>query len=113
MKILFTLLLLIFAQILPAQQPAEIPVSLKTPEGKFVGQVAGGGLDAAATTASAKQTFILIDLDGGRITDGDRIKIKFETSQWREDREKSLIHRVPIKGANEEECVSNFASRTN
>jgi hypothetical protein len=105
MKILFFAVILFCSQILFAQQATEISVSLKTPEGKFVGQVAGGGLDALATTVTAKQIFVLVDLNGGKIAEGDGVKIKFDASQWREDKEKSVIHRVPAKGAKEDECV--------
>lgn len=93
------------SNIIFAQQPTEIPVSLKTPDGKYVGQIAGGDLDVTATAVSPKQTFVLIDLNGGRIVDGDKVKIKFDTSQWHEDKEKLSIHRVPIKGAKEDECI--------
>ena len=88
-----------------AQQATETSVSLKTSDGKFIGMVAGGGLDAGANQLTAKQTFTLIDLNGGKIADGDAIKLKMDASQWREDREKSLIHRVPIKGAKENESI--------
>lgn len=86
-------------------QTGEVAVSLKTQDGKFVGQVAGGGLDATATAVTAKQTFALTDLNGGKIADGDKIKLRMDASQWHEDKEKGVIHRVPIKGAKEEECL--------
>lgn len=107
MKILFFAfsVILFCSQIQFAQQATEISVSLKTPDGKFVGQVAGGGLDVVATTVTAKQTFGLIDLNGGKIADGDSVKIRLDASQWHEDKEKSVIHRVPTKGAKEDECV--------
>lgn len=94
-----------FAPIVFAQQATEIPVSLKTADGKFIGMVAGGGLDAGGNTVTAKQTFTLVDLNGGKVADGDTIKIKMDASQWREDKEKSLIHRVPTKGAKENESL--------
>lgn len=105
MKILLPLFILFLAQSLFAQQSTEIPVSLKTPDGKFIGQVSGGGLDATANVVSPKQTFYLIDLNGGKIADGDQVKIRMDASQWHEDKEKNLIHRVAIKGAKEEECT--------
>ena len=95
---------LFFVQFTLAQQPSEISVSLKAPDGKYVGQVAGGGLDASSAAVTAKQTFGLIDLNGGKIADGDKVKLRMDASQWHEDKEKSVIHRVPIKGAKEEEC---------
>ena len=88
-----------------AQQATEISVSLKTADGKYIETVAGGGLGAGATAVTAKQTFVLVDLNGGKIADGDKVKLKIDTSQWHEDKEKSLIHRVATKGAKEEESV--------
>ena len=105
MKKLIPFLLLILSYSIFAQQATEIPVSLKTPEGKYIGQVANGGLDATATSVSPKQTFGLIDLNGGKIADGDRVKLRMDGSQWHEDQEKKVIHRVPTKVAKEEECV--------
>ncbi|HRH44760.1 MAG TPA: hypothetical protein PKY82_24190 [Pyrinomonadaceae bacterium] len=105
MKVLLPFLILILVQSLFAQQPTEIPISLKTPDGKFIGQVSGGGLDATANAVSPKQTFYLIDLNGGKIADGDQIKIRMDASQWHEDKEKNIIHRVAIKGAKEDECT--------
>ena len=107
MKILLFLFgtIVLCGQSVAAQQATEIPVSLKTADGKYVGMVAGGGLDAGASAVTAKQTFVLVDLNGGKIADGDKVKIKIDTSQWREDKEKSLIHRVPSKGAKEDESV--------
>lgn len=98
------LFLSIFGLTVVAQTQGEVAVSLKTPEGKFVGQVAGGGLDATSATVTAKQTFALSDLNGGKIADGDKIKLRMDASLWHEDKEKGLIHRVPVKGAKEEEC---------
>lgn len=97
--------LLLCGQSAFAQQTTEISVSMKTSDGKFVGMTAGGGLDASADTISAKQTFTLLDLNGGKIADGDAVKIKFDASQWREDKENSRVHRVPTKGAKENEGV--------
>ena len=88
-----------------AQQATEIPVSLKTQEGKYIGQVSGGGLDATANAVSVKQTFGLIDINGGKIADGDKVKLRMDASQWHENKEQKLIHRVPTKGAVEAECV--------
>ena len=105
MKKIIPFLLLILAYSVFAQQPTEIPVSLKTPDGKFIGQVSGGGLDATANAVSPKQTFGLIDLNGGKIADGDKIKLRMDASQWHENKEQKLIHRVPTKGAKEDECV--------
>lgn len=105
MKKLIPFLLLSFAYTAFAQQVTEIPVSLKTPDGKYIGQVSGGGLDATANAVSPKQTFGLIDLNGGKIADGDKVKFKMDSSQWHEDKEKNVIHRVPTKDAKEDECV--------
>lgn len=88
-----------------AQQPTEIAVSLKTSEGAYVGQVANGGLDAASKSVTPKQIFTLVDLNGGKVSDGDGVKLRFEATLWREDKENSLIHRVPAKIAKDAECV--------
>jgi uncharacterized Zn ribbon protein len=105
MKISIPFLLLILNYGIFAQQPTEIPVSLKTPDGKYIGQVSGGGLDAMANAVTPKQTFGLIDLNGGKIADGDKVKLRMDASQWHEDKDKKVIHRVPTKGAKEDECV--------
>ena len=105
MKKLIPFLLLIMSYCVFAQQPTEIPVSLKTPDGKYIGQVSGGGLDATANAVSPKQTFGLIDINGGKIADGDKVKIRMDASQWHENKEQKLIHRVAAKGAKEDECI--------
>lgn len=106
MRLIFWLVFAVFilTQFAVAQQATELAVSLKTSEGKYVGQVSGGGLDATATSVSSKQTFGLIDLNGGKYADGDKVKFRIDASQWHEDKEQSVIHRVPMKGAKEEEC---------
>ena len=107
MKISFFLIVTLFfaTQTIYAQQATEVSVSIKTTDGKFVEMVAGGGLGAGGKTVAAKQIFTLVDLNGGKIVDGDTVKIKMDASQWREDKEKSLVHRVPTKGAKENESV--------
>lgn len=105
MKILLIIIVFVLAPNLFAQQATEIPVSLKTPDGKYVGQVANGGLDVTANAVSPKQTFYLQDLNGGKPADGDKVKLRQDASQWHEDKDKNVIHRVPIKGAKEDECV--------
>ncbi len=105
MKKLIPFLFLSFTYAAFAQQATEIPVSLKTPEGKYIGQVSGGGLDATANAVSPKQTFGLIDLNGGKVADGDKVKFRMDASQWHEDKAQKLIHRVPTKGAKVEECI--------
>ncbi|MBX7171014.1 MAG: hypothetical protein K1X72_08655 [Pyrinomonadaceae bacterium] len=105
MKKLIPFLLMILSYGIFAQQATEIPVSLKTPDGKFIGQVANGGLDVTANAVSPKQTFYLQDLNGGKPADGDKVKLRQDASQWHEDKDKKVIHRVPIKGAKEDECV--------
>lgn len=104
-KKLVILFMLLFAVSASAQTATEIPVSLKTTEGKYVGQVAGGGLDVIANAVTPKQTFTLVDLNGKDIADGDKIILRQDATQWREDSEKSMIHRVATKGAKENECT--------
>lgn len=94
-----------------AQQATEIPVSLKAPNGKFVGQIANGGLDVNAESITAKQTFVLVDINGGKVADGDSVKIKIEESLWHEDKAKNAINRVPARVAIETECVFRLRVR--
>ena len=113
MKIRFFIIsvaILLATHNLLAQQSSEISVSIKTSDGKYIGMLPMGGLDAVATAVTAKQTFFLIDLNGGKVADGDKIKIRMDASQWHEDKDKALVHRVPIRGANESECL--FKLRT-
>ena len=104
-SLIISIIAMFFVGVCVAQQPSEMSVSLKTPDGKYVGQVAGGSLDAVANAVTPKQIFGLIDLNGGKIADGDKIKLRMDASQWHEDREKSVVHRVPTKGAKEDECI--------
>jgi hypothetical protein len=88
----------------PAPQAA-YTVALRTASGNYVSMVAGGGIDAAAKSVTPKQIFTFIDLNGGTLVDGDKVKIRYEQSFWREDKDKKIIHRVPSKGSKEEECT--------
>lgn len=85
--------------------PTEIAVSLKTPDGKYVGQVANGGLDASSATATAKQNFVLVDINGGKVADGDSVRLRYDASEWHEDAANKLIHRVPTRAGKPEECI--------
>lgn len=97
-------LLELVASVPPAQSQG-YPTAFRLASGKYLGMVAGGGLDAGATQISPKQIFTLVDLDGGSLNNGDSVKIMFEASLWREDKENGKIHRVPIKGAKDDECT--------
>lgn len=88
-----------------AQQATEIPVSLKTSDGKFAGMVAGGGLDAVSKEIGNNQIFTMVDLNGETLSSGDSVKLVFGQSQMREDAGAKKIHRVPIRGAKDEECI--------
>ncbi len=94
-----------------AQQTPEIPVSLKAPNGKFVGQAANGGLDVAAEEITAKQTFLLVDINGGKVADGDSVKFRMEESLWHEDKDKNAINRLPARVAIEAECIFKLRVR--
>lgn len=107
----FVFCLFAFAAAAVAQQATEIPVSLKAANGRFVGQVANGGLDVNSESITAKQTFVLVDINGGKVADGDSVKIKMEESLWHEDKEKKTINRVPARAAIETECVFKLRVR--
>ena len=62
-SLIISIVMVVFGGVSGAQQPNEISVSLKTPDGKYVGQVAGGGLDVTANAVTIKQTFGLIDFN--------------------------------------------------
>ena len=62
-SLMISIVTIFFCGVCGAQQPNEMSVSLKTPDGKYVGQVAGGGLDVTANAVTNKQTFGLIDFN--------------------------------------------------
>ena len=55
----------------------EKTVALRTPERKYITANPGGSLDLTGTKIGSKQTFILIDLNGGELEDGDAVKIRY------------------------------------
>jgi lysophospholipase L1-like esterase len=72
-----------------AQEPAEKSVALRTSDNRYVTAVARGGLDTSGTAIGGNQTFVLVDLNGGDIADGDAVQIKWaptgsKPTYWRE-----------------------------
>ena len=97
-----------FLEMATAQPPAEptaYRTAFRTASGKYLTMIAGGGLDASAAQISPKQVFTLVDLNGGQLSDGDAVKIQYETSLWREEKENNVIRRVQAKGSNDAETV--------
>ena len=57
-SLIISIVMVVFGGVCVAQQPNEISVSLKTPDGKYVGQVAGGGLDVTANAVTIKKPLV-------------------------------------------------------
>jgi len=85
--------------------PQTYTVALKTAAGKYISMVPNGGLAGNGAEISAKQIFTVIDLNGGTLVNGDKVKIAHGNTLWREDKEKNILHRVPARGAKDEECT--------
>lgn len=91
-----------------AQQPQVWLVAFQTGDGeaaRYVGTSAQGGLNASGAKITPKQIFKMLDINGGSLSNGDKVKLAWEASLWREDKEKGRVHRVPAKGAPEAECL--------
>jgi hypothetical protein len=58
-------------------QEAEKKVAFQTAEKKYVTTGASGSLDLSGTKIGSKQTFTLIDVNGGDLADGDEIKVRY------------------------------------
>lgn len=79
-------------------QEKERLVAFRVSENKYVTANAGGALDLSGLKIGTKQTFALIDLNGGELEDGDKVKIRYtpnsegkpdpsKTSYWAEVKE--------------------------
>lgn len=58
-------------------QETEKKVAFQTKEKKYVTTGANSSLDLSATKIGSKQTFTLIDVNGGDLADGDEIKVRY------------------------------------
>jgi hypothetical protein len=57
--------------------PKEQTVAFRTTGGKYISIAGGGGLNASGSKTGEKQTFTLIDLNGGEVADGDKVQIRY------------------------------------
>ena len=64
-----------------------------------------GGLDASGDKITARQIFTIIDLNQGSLDDGDKVKVWYEGTLWREDKGAGRVHRVAARGASDAECT--------
>jgi hypothetical protein len=87
----------------PAAQPSspqgtEKTVALRVAEKKYVTASPGNALDLTGAKIGSKQTFTLIDVNGGALEDGDAVRIRYtpntagvpdvsKSSYWRETKE--------------------------
>jgi lysophospholipase L1-like esterase len=60
-----------------AADKTEKPVAFRTGDNRYVTAVAGGGLNTSGAEISTNQTYVLIDLNGGEVADGDSVQIKW------------------------------------
>lgn len=88
----------------PAAQQGH-PVAFRTAAARYVTMVAQGGLDTSGRKITPKQIFMMVDLDGGSLDDGDKVKLVWESTLWHEERGSGKVHRVPARGAPEAECT--------
>jgi hypothetical protein len=73
---------------------------------RYVTMKPQGGLDASGDKITARQTFIVVDLNKGNLDDGDKVKIFYEGgSLWHEDKSAGRVHRVAARGASDAECT--------
>ena len=63
--------------ILAEETTQEKRVALRTADGKYVTAGVSGGLDLSGTAVTNKQVFAVVDVNGGKLEDGDEIKLKY------------------------------------
>jgi hypothetical protein len=79
----------------PAVGPAEKKVAFITADKKYLTSTTGGVIDLSGVKIGSKQTFTIIDVNGGTLADGDEVKVRYipnakgvpdpsKTSYWRE-----------------------------
>lgn len=56
-------------------QAVEKTVAFKTAEGKYITATPGAGYDLTGTKVGSRQTFNLVDENGGELADGDSVKV--------------------------------------
>lgn len=88
-----------------AQQSQTVALRTAGDPARYITMVANGGLDASGKKITPKQVFTMIDLNGGSLNDGDKVKIGWESSLWHEDKASGKVHRVPARSASEAECT--------
>lgn len=67
---------LLTASITLAQQ-TEKSVALKTSDQKYVTAATGSVLDLSGSKIASKQTFTLVDMNGGDLADGDEVQVRY------------------------------------
>ena len=60
-----------------AAAQTEKSVAFRTADNRYVTAVARGGLNTSGAEIAANQTFVLVDLNGGELADGDAVQIKW------------------------------------
>ena len=72
-------LLIVSALLIPFQlslgQEVEKEVAFKTADGKYISAAANSGLDLGGTKIASRQAFMLVDVNGGELADGDIVRI--------------------------------------
>ena len=61
----------------PAAGPVEKKVAFVTADKKYLTANTSGALDLSGAKVGSKQTFTIIDNNGGTLTDGDEVKIRY------------------------------------
>jgi hypothetical protein len=61
----------------PAAGPVEKKVAFVTAEKKYLTANTGGALDLSGVKVGSKQTFTIVDQNGGSLADGDEVKIRY------------------------------------
>jgi lysophospholipase L1-like esterase len=83
-----------------AAETTERSVAFRTADNGYVTAVARGGLNTSGAEISSNQTFVLIDLNGGTLADGDNVHIKWapegsRPTYWHEGEDN--VHRIGTK----------------
>ena len=60
-----------------AAEKTEKSVAFRTTDNRYVTATAKGGLNTSGAKIAGNQTFVLVDLNGGDIADGDTVQIKW------------------------------------
>ena len=72
-------LLIVSALLVPFQlslgQEVEKEVAFKTADGKYISAALNSALDLGGTKIGSRQAFMLVDVNGGELADGDTVRI--------------------------------------